>query len=78
MIYHMITSYESPKIKFFFTDGGINSFTKVKSFSSSSSNINGDQQDESYFQNGGKVHFSREDLKIKGFFHLLLVCKSFY
>merc|ERR1712223_1143072 len=37
-------------------DGGINSFTKVKSFSSSSSNINGDQQDESYFQNGAEIN----------------------
>jgi len=37
-------------------DGGINSFTKVKSFSSSSSNINGDQQDESYFQKGAEIN----------------------
>jgi len=37
-------------------DGGLDSFAKVRSFSSSSSNINGDQQDESYFQNGAEIN----------------------
>merc|ERR1712223_187504 len=37
-------------------DGGLKSFAKVRSFSSSSSNINGDQQDESYFQNGAEIN----------------------
>ena len=43
------------KLNSILSDGGLKSFMKTQSFSSSMSNINGDKHEQSYFKNGGKA-----------------------
>ena len=49
-------SFSFTYLYFLFSDGGLDSFMKTQSFSSSMSNINGDKHEDSIFRNGGMYY----------------------